>query len=405
MANFSFRALDGSGRLVEGERVGSDRAEILGQLRQEGFQPLQIEERKARGLSLTTTKKRPTGLDENALALFARELATLLMAGLPLEQGLVTIAQQDGGKGASAEIATTLLKKVRSGSSFADALASKEGVFPGHFIGLVRAGEAGGTLEQVMASLADTLERARTLRQEIKAALNYPIMVLVAAGGSILVLLLGVIPEFEPLFAGAGDALPFSARLVLGVSRGLREFWWAIPAIIFLVFILLKSTASNSHVRARLDGMLLDMPMIGPLLRKIEASRFCSTLGTLLKNGVDVVPALQMSIGTLSNGRLITAVEQVVPKLRRGEGLATPLEQSGLLPPLALRLLRIGESSGQLDVMLMTTARIYEGDISRDTKKMVGMLVPAVTLFLGIVVAGIIGSILSAILTSYDLPF
>ncbi len=405
MANFSFRALDGSGRLVEGERVGTDRSEVLGQLRKEGLQPLQIEERKAAGFSLSMTKKHSSALDENALALFARELATLLMAGLPLEQGLVTIAQQDGGKGASAEVANALLKKVRSGSSFADALADKEGAFPGHFIGLVRAGEAGGTLEQVMASLADTLERARTLRQEIRAALNYPIMVLVAAGGSILVLLLGVIPEFEPLFAGAGDALPFSARLVLGVSRALREFWWAIPAIILLLFVFFKSAASNPRLRSRVDGMLLDLPMIGPLMRKIEASRFCSTFGTLLTNGVNVVPALQMSIGTLSNGRLIAAVENVAPKLRRGEGLVTPLEQSGLLPPLALRLLRIGESSGQLDAMLMTTARIYEGDISRDTKKLVGMLVPAVTLFLGVVVAGIIGSILSAILTSYDLPF
>ncbi|GEQ96600.1 type II secretion system protein F [Iodidimonas gelatinilytica] len=414
MAVFSYRAVDGAGKLVDGQQVCPDRANLLDDLRRQGLQPIYIKERGSTGgraagglgglgFSLTLNKERHLG--DEGLALFTREMATLVDAGLPLEQALSMLAQQQNGQSAGAKAAAGLLEKIRAGSTFADALGAEPDLFPGHYIGLVRAGEAGGTLDQVLMSLADNLERARALKQDIKSALNYPILILVASGGAVLVLLLGVIPEFEPLFAGAGAALPASARFVMGASRALREFWWALPLLAFGLFIFLRLVSQNQAVRDKVHGWMLDIPVVGPLLRKIEAARFCGTLGALLTNGVEVVPALQMSGRTVSNSKLARAVEQALPRLRRGEGLTGPLEESGILPPLALRLLRVGETSGKLDAMLLTIARIYEGEISRETRKLVSMLVPLVTLFLGFVVAGIIGSILSAILTSYDLPF
>jgi general secretion pathway protein F len=419
MAAFSYRAVDQSGRLVEGTFHGADQAALIAHLRGQGLQPVQMTDlsRKDAGifsgglfsragrLGFSLDQAKAKKLTSGGLAMMSRELATLLDAGLPLEQGLQMLAQQDGGRTVAAKVAGGLLEKVRSGASFADALQDQSENFPGHFIGLVRAGEAGGTLDRVLLKLADSLERSHALAQDIRSALNYPILILVASGGAVLVLLLGVIPEFEPLFSSAGNALPMSARIVMGASRLLQQFWWALPLAIIIFYIIMRFISTDASLRARIQGQWLDLPLIGPLMRKIEAARFCGTLGTLIENGVDVVPALQMSGKTLSNARLVRAVEQVVPRLRRGEGLAEPLVEAGVLPPLAARLIRVGEQSGRLDVMLLTTARIYEGEIGRETRKLVSLLVPMVTLFLGILVAGIIGSILSAILTSYDLPF
>lgn len=406
MPLFAFRALDPAGALVEGERESASREALVESLRKDGLQPLHTAPRRVGGgLRLVLSGGAAGGrAKDDTAAMFTRELATLLGAGLPLDQALGTIAGE-GAEPAIREIALALVEKLRGGSSLADALATRPGTFPGYYSGLVRAGEAGGTLGRVLDDLAETMERARALRQEVRSALTYPILVLVAAGLSILILLLGVIPEFEPLFAGAGDALPFTAEAVMALSRGLRDWWWLLPAAPLALWLAVRSLRNDPAFRARLDARLLRLPAIGPLLHKIEAARFCRTLGTLIANGVDIVPALGMSARTLGNATLAEAVEKVAPRLRRGEGLHEPLGAAGVLPPLARRLVEIGEASGQLDRMLLTVARIYEEDIGRETKRLVTLLVPVVTLLLGILVAVIIGSILSAILTSYDLPF
>jgi len=411
MTRFAYRALDVQGELVEGEMESPDRASLVETLRRKGYRPLHTEPRRASrasssprrtGLRLTVRRRATAGGAD--LVLFTRELATLLGAGLPLDQALSTIAGQ-ADRPAVAGITRTVRDRVRGGASFADALTAHPELFPPHYVGLVRAGEAGGSLASVLAELADSLEHARALNQEIRSALNYPILVLLVAGLSILVLLLGVIPEFEPLFAGAGGALPVTAAAVLAVSQGLRSYWWAMPAVLLAIALAWRVLRADAGVRARFDAAILRLPLLGPLMHKIEATRFCRTLGTLLANGVEVVPALQMSSRTLANRRLADAVEQVAPRLRRGEGLCEPLRNSGTLPPLAARLVEIGEASGELPRMLLTVARLYDEEIRRETGRLVSLLVPAVTLVIGLVVFAVIGAILSAILTSYELPF
>lgn len=406
MPRFAYRALDGEGSLVEGERESASREALVESLRKDGLRPLHTAPRQAGGGLRLLLPGRPAGrpADGDMLVRFTRELATLLGAGLPLDQSLGTVAGE-GAEPAVRDIARGLVEKLRGGSSLADALAARPDLFPGFYSGLVRAGEAGGSLESILDDLADTLERTRALRQDVRSALTYPVLVLVAAGLSILILLLGVIPEFEPLFAGAGDALPISASMIMALSRGLRDWWWTLPLMPLALWLLARRLRADPVFRARLDARMLRLPALGPLLHKIEAARFCRTLGTLIRNGVEIVPALAMSARTLGNATLAEAVAQVAPRLRRGEGLHEPLAAAGVLPPLARRLVEIGEASGQLDKMLLTVARIYEEDISRETKRLVTLLVPIVTLLLGVLVAVIIGSILSAILTSYDLPF
>ncbi len=405
MPRFLYRALNAAGELVEGERESGDRDRLIAALKKEGLRPLQaLEKRRGGSLRTLALERRRSRVDDAALVLFTRAVATLLGAGLPLEQALEEAAAGEVSP-AMRDVARKLLERVRGGMSFADALAERVDVFPPHYVGLVRAGEAGGTLEEVMRDLADAVERARNLRQEIRSALVYPVLVLVTAVGSLLILLLAVIPEFEPLFTGAGDSLPLSAAAVLWLSKTLREDAWLILGVVLLAFFALRQLWRDPHWRQAMEARMLRLPLVGRLLGKLEAARFTRSFGTLLKNGVELVPALLMSARTLSNATLARAIERVAPRLRRGEGVHAALAAAGILPPMAERLVRIGENSGQLDAMLLTIARIYEEELTRDTKRLVALLVPAVTLALGVVVVAIIGAILSAILASYDLPF
>ncbi len=407
MPRFHYRAVNASGEVVHGDMDASDRKALVQALRKQGYWLLHTEAARGaagRGTARRGGRRRRRGrMDADALALFTRELATLVGAGLPLDRALSTIAEQSQSE-APAATASRLLQRVRGGASLADALAEQPEVFPNYYIGLVRAGEAGGSLHEVLGNLTDSLERARTLREDVRAALNYPILVLIAAGISIVILLVGVIPEFEPLFADAGAALPLTTRVVLAVSQAFRAYWWTLPVAAVLLLLAIRRAQRSEAVRARLDAGLLRLPLIGPLIKKIEAARFCRTLGTLLRNGVDVVPALDMSVETLSNARMAGALAEAAPRLRRGEGLAEPLSATGAFPALAIQLMQIGETSGQLDAMLLTAAGVYDEEVRRDTSKLISMLVPVVTLVLGVVVAALIGSILSAILSSYDLP-
>jgi len=408
MPRFAYRALDAQGELVKGEMESADRASLVETLRDKGYRPLHTEPARARsrsgGRRARLFSRRASKMQPGEVTLFTRELATLLAAGLPLDQALSTIAGQAERPGMAATT-RALQEAVRGGASFSEALARYPELFPGHYVGLIRAGEAGGTLEKVAGELAESLEHQQAIRQEIRSALNYPILVLVAAGVSIFVLLLAVIPEFEPLFENAGGELPVTASAVLALSQGLRSYWWVLLILLIALLPVLRALRTSARLRAQFDSWLLHLPAIGPLLHKIEAARFCRSLGTLLENGVDVVPALEMSGRTLSNSRLAARIAAVGPRLRRGEGLSQPLGESGVLPELAARLVQTGEASGALARMLMTVARIYEGEIALETRKLVSLLVPVVTLVIGLVVFAVIGAILSAILTSYQLPF
>ncbi len=408
MPLFSYRAVNASGETVNGEMDAADRKSLVKQLRDQGFMPLHTEAR-ASGSGAAARKQsgnrrlRKGRMDGATQTLFIRQLATLLGAGLPLDRALATVAQQAETRAQEA-LARDLLERVRGGTSLAESLEAQGGIFPSYVTGLVRAGEAGGTLHSVLAELAETMARAQAMQQEIRAALNYPILVLVAAAVSIVVLLAGVIPEFEPLFADAGSALPLSAQVVLALSRGFQAYWWGLPMVALAVFVLIRWMRGSPAMRAWLDGVLLRLPLIGKTLRGAETSRFCRTLGTLLANGVDVVPALKMGVETIGNARLRHALAPVAARLKRGDGLAEPLAATEAMPALAIQLMRVGEGSGQLDKMLTTVADIQDEEVRRDTRKLLSLLVPVVTLVLGVIVAMIIGAILSAILSAYDLP-
>ncbi|MFQ5466686.1 MAG: type II secretion system F family protein [Kiloniellaceae bacterium] len=335
---------------------------------------------------------------------FTRELATLLQAGLPLDRAL-SIMLELAVTPPVRDVTDAIREAVRGGATLADAMQVHPEVFPNYYVGMVRAGEAGGTLESVLVRLAESLKRAQATRESVRSALRYPALVVVMAGVSLAVLMTAVIPEFRPLFEGSGAAMPTSTRVIIWISDFLAAYWWALALVAVAAALALRQHNRSPDGRLRWDTWLLRAPLLGRLVVKVEAARFSRTLGTLLGNGVGVLNAMSMTIDTLENRAVASAVAKAQGRLAKGEGLAEPLMETGVFPGLALQLVRVGEETGRLDAMLLRIADIYDEEVRREIERLLSLLVPAVTLSLGLLIAGIIGSMMAAILSTYDLPF
>ena len=405
MPSFTYKAVSASGEIVEGVIDAQDRDAVVERLRRQGHVPIRADERKgfslrALNVDITPRSKRIAAKD---VALLTRELTMLLQAGLPLDRAL-TILGDLTPAGPTRAMVEQVLEKVRGGATFADALETYDDAFPNFYSGLVRAGEAGGTLDSVLERLSETLERSQKLKETVRSALIYPIIVVVVAVFALGILMTLVIPEFRPLFEDAGTELPLLTRIVIGVSDFVGAYWWALLAAVLAFVLLLRAHNRTEAGRMRWDRWVLGLPLFGGLVRKIEVARFSRTLGTLLSNGVTVLNAMAMTTETLENRALALAVGEVRGRLAKGEGLAQPLTESGQFPHLALQLIHVGDESGQLEQMLIRVADIYDVEVERTIQRLLALLVPVITIVLGILIALIIGSIVSAMLSAYDLP-
>lgn len=407
MTRFHYKAVSAAGELIDEEAEAPNRQAIVDKLHGLGHIPIRIEESGTRRTSAKLSAgplvlTRPLGLRE--LVLLTRELATLLEAGLPLDRALTVLMNSTRNR-AVQRLVADVQERVRGGASLADGLAAHPELFPNYYVGMVRAGEAGGSLVAVLGQLAETLERNQAVRQNVRSALQYPMIVLVVAGLSLLVIMTAVVPEFRPLFEGAGAALPLSTQIVVGASELFVDYWW-LPALLILGAILLVRQHNRSpEGRLRWDALMLRLPLFGRITTNVEVSRLSRTLGTLLQNGVSALEAFAMTSETVSNRAIAQALTEVRGKLRKGEGLAEPLMRTGVLPPLAVQLIEVGEESGQLEAMLLRVADIYDAEVKRTIERSLSLLVPLVTIGLGVLVAGIIGSIFSAIMQSYEFAF
>lgn len=406
MPRFSYKAVGPDGEVIEGELEAATRQSVIDRLHAQGSVPIRAEALQrpgGAGLSglLRFERRRVTRKD---LVLFTRELATLLQAGLPLDRAF-TILVELSPHGALRTLVESLRERVRGGATLADALADHPEVFPNDYVGMVRAGEAGGTLEGVLGRLAESLERSQAMRESVRSALQYPALVVIMAILSLVVLMTLVIPEFRPLFEGAGAALPRSTQVILAISDLVAAYWWAGLILLIAAGFAFRQWRRRPEGRLRWDRALLNAPYFGDLMRKIETARFARTLGTLLANGVTLLNAIAMTAGAQDNRAFAEAVGRVQGRLAKGEGLAAPLGETGVVPGLALRLVQVGEESGRLEAMLIQIAEIYDQETRRSLERLLGLLVPLVTIALGILIAIIIGSMLAAILSVYELPF
>jgi general secretion pathway protein F len=280
-----------------------------------------------------------------------------------------------------------------------------QSAFSRFYLNMIRAGEAGGALEVVLKRLTEFLERSQALRETVTSALIYPMILLTVSALSVIILLTFVVPQFQRLFADAGKALPLATQIVIAVGDGFRHYWWVGALLMVLAVVTLRRQFSQPESRARWDRWLLRLPLVGDLIAKVETARLSRTLGTLLGNGVSLLNALAIVRETLSNQVMATALGEVAEHVKAGRGLAEPLQDAESFPKLAVQMIRVGEETGQLQEMLIQIADTYDGEVQTAVKRLLTLLEPAMILGLGVIIAGIIMSILVAILSLNELAF
>lgn len=407
MPSYRYRAMTGSGAIVSGVLDAPSEPAAIEEIRNRGHYPIDATNGETGAARVTwrdllRRDLRPgRRFSPRALVVATQELASLLRAGLELDRALEILVNLDESK-PMADTFGVILEQVRGGSSFADALNGLP-AFPKFYVNIVRAGEQGGDLQAALEQLGEYLGRSLAVRESVISALIYPSLLLATTGVSIIVILVFVLPSFEPLFAEAGKSLPPATRFVMDTGHFLTNWSWAILLGLAALVVGLKRALKDAAFKRQWDGLLLRLPLLGGLLAKIDVERFSRTLGTLLKNGVSLPQGLVITGDTMANSVIADAVRGAAASLKEGDALSHYLRGTKAFPRLALDLMRVGEESGQLDAMLLRQAELYEREIKHTIDRLVALLVPCLTIFMGLIVAGLIGSILVAILSVNDL--
>ena len=405
MPAYVFKALDSSGKVIEDTRNADSEQSLIRQLQNEGYMPMKVSLDAPSSWSFKLQPKAKFRLSQKEILLFSRELSTLLQAGLPLDRGLRVLMDLSGENSNLNIVVSDILEKVKGGKNLSEALESQDGVYSRFYINMIRAGEAGGSLEDVLDRLIEYLESSLELRNSVVTALIYPVILVTMSVGSIMLLLTFVVPQFTEMFESAGKELPIPTQVVVGVSEWLQSYWWLLLLLIVLAVHGMKFMVANPARKLRFDRNLLRTPLAGDIICHMETANLCSTLGTLLVNGVSLLTALTIAKGTVGNSSLREVLVEAETNLRNGKGLSKALIESGQFPKMAVQMIKMGEESGKLEEMLLNVSETYAKELRITIQRMLAMLEPALILGMGVVIAGIIISILMAILSVNDLAF
>jgi general secretion pathway protein F len=408
MPFFRYKAVSGAGEVQEGVLEAASSAAAVARVQAMGLIPIRADEAAATGSAAGASKPRTSlfqrrDVTQNDIGVVTRELATLLRAGLPLDRSFEILINLSD-KPRMAELLGAIRNEVRGGSALSKALDNQKGVFSRFYVNMIRAGEAGGSLPTVMLRLAEYMERAKALRDNVGASLTYPAFLAVISLAAIVILLGVVVPRFKPIFAGAGKAVPAMTQVVLWMGDTMRDYWWAMLMAAAAIAWLFARRLRDPEFRYRVDRFLVTGPVVGPLFSRIEMARFSRTLGTLLTNGVTLVAALNIVRETMGNAWLSEAVAGVGRELKEGRGLGRPMMETGRFPMLAVHMIQVGEETGRLDDMLMQVAETYDREVEVAIRKALALLQPVMIVLMAAVIGFIIIAILSAMMSVYDLP-
>lgn len=404
MPLFSYKGVTPDGETQEGAMDGPSQAVVVERLQGMGLIPIRVEEAVANGAVQANAggffgKKRVT---QDDVAVFTQELATLLKAGLPLDRCLEILISLSVNEPVR-QLMEQLREDVRGGASLSKAMDERKGVFTRFYLNMIRAGEAGGALDVVLQRLTEFMERSKDLRDTVKSALIYPAILVGVSVLSVAILLVWVVPQFSQMFADSGKALPLPTQVVIAAGDAVRNYWWAMALVVVVGYSWFSRQMRQPANRLRWDRWLLGLPLVGDLIGKLEVARFSRTLGTLVGNGVSLLAALSIVKETLSNTVMSQGLTEVATQLKEGKGLGKPLLETGLFPKLAVHLVMVGEETGKLQEMLIRVADIYDREVSTSVKRLLSLMEPVLILGLGLVIGGIIMSILVAILSVNDL--
>jgi general secretion pathway protein F len=405
MPRFQYRALSTAGEIVSGVLDGPDAAAVIARLHDQALLPIDAVAERARPRRVFDLRRyRAPGARLRDLPRLTLQLSRLLNASLPLDRALEILASLAADRHSAAAV-RGVLQRVRDGAGLAEALGAQGEAYPPAYVSMVRAGEEGAALPAVLSRLADFLIRAEANRQKVVSALIYPLLLVIVAGLSVALVLTVVLPQFAPLFEQAGARLPMGARLVMAVGDGLRAGWWVALTAVAAAALAARRLLQIPAIATGRDRLVLRSPLAGDLAGKYEIGRFARTLGVLLANGVPAPRALALSGAIIGNRVLAEAVATVAARFKEGEGLSAPLSRSGSFPHLAIQLIKIGEETGRLDELLCEIAEIYDGEVDQAVQRLIALLVPVITIAMGIVVALIIVAVMTALISINDLAF
>lgn len=407
MALFQYRAADHSGKVVEGIMEAEAERGVVSRLHEMGFIPIRIAvpgETPKSAFQIPSVLSFRRKVSQRQLLHFTQELSTLLGAGLPLDRSLSVLANLVEGEEFERTV-RLLLEGIRAGKSLAACMEEHSQIFPKLYVNMVRAGESGGMLEGVLRHLVEYLERTLQIKEDLRSALTYPVLLAAVAGLSLIVLFIYVIPRFSLIFKDVNQALPWVTRLIIDFSYGLSRYGWT------LLPMLVAGAAGGAFYLRNPEGKLqwdrwrLNLWLLGDLLRKLEVSRFARTLAALLRGGVPLLEALGTVQGVVGNRQVARAIAQVQSRVKEGKGMVGPLTESRTFPALALQMIAVGEETGRLEGMLINVADHYDQEVKQATKRLTSLLEPALILGMGLVIGVVVISMLMAIFSIHDLPF
>jgi general secretion pathway protein F len=405
MSLFTYKAINSLGETEEGVRDAPDEQFLIGALQSEGYIPIRVAPASAKSFLGLRLGARQSKLSQKEIALFTSELATLLDSGLPLDKSLMVLIDLAEDNERLSKMIGRVLEKVKGGSSLADALEKQAGVFSRFYLNMIRAGEAGGSLGEVLNRLTEYLERSRELKDTVSTALIYPAVLLVMSLASLFVMLIFVVPQFTEMFESAGKELPLSTQIVVGLAEWLQSYWWLLLGAAIVISSYMKFQLADPVTKKVWDGRFLKLPLAETILLNKETANISRTLGTLLGNGVSILSALAIVRETVDNLVLVETIQHAEEELKQGKRMSDALLKTGIFPKMAMQMIKMGEETGHLEEMLMRVAEIYDKQLKIAIQRMLALLEPALIITLGLMIAGIIVSILLAILSVNDLAF
>ena len=378
-----------AGEIQTGELTFDSQDEVLAALRKKRIIITSVRE-KPRDLKFTLPKI-GSGVSTRDLAIFTRQFATMINAGLPLVQCLDILSKQTEKEDFRAVIAQTM-RDVEAGTTLAEALAKKENnkVFDELFVNMVEAGEAGGILDDILQRLATFIEKAEALKRKIQGAMVYPAVVMTVACLATAFMLIFIIPTFARMFTAFGGDLPLPTKIVMGLSSFLRSYWWVMLGGIVGAIVMIRRYYTTEQGHMQIDKLLLRVPVLGDVIRKGAVARFTRTLGTLISSGVPILTGLEITARTAGNRVVQEAIMAARASIREGETISAPLKQSNVFPPMVVQMISVGEETGALDDMLTRIADFYDSEVDTAVDALTSLIEPVMIVFMGAVVGGMV---------------
>jgi type IV pilus assembly protein PilC len=389
MPVFTFTGTDPQGKKIAGERLADSKAAVTMQLRRERITPGAIKEK---GKEFALPKLGTGRVPVKDIAVFFRQFSVMIDAGLPLVQCLEILAANQENQ-VFQKCLTGVRQSVEGGTTLSNAMRQYPKIFDDLTTNMIEAGEAGGILDTILQRLATYVEKAVKLKAAVKSALIYPVSVISIAALVVGCLLKFVVPIFANMFISMGVDLPLPTKIVIGLSNFIGRFWWLIFLSIGLIFVAVKYIRKDPKGRYMFDKMLLNLPVLGTVLRQIAVARFTRTLGTLITSGVPILEGLTITARTSGNAVLEDALMKVRKAVEEGRTIVDPLKESGVFPNMVTQMIGVGEATGAMDAMLQKIADFYEDEVDAATKDMLTLLEPIMIGFLGVTVGGIVISL------------